>query len=201
MLAFDAMNAFLDAESASSCTAIVHGEQRFAYERPVVVGDVLTATLTVASLRQIGGTDIIGTTSEITDADGALVCTDHAPPSCTGGRVSAMTPATLDRRPTPSPAPTWSRYAGASGDLNPIHQDDRGRPQRRAARRDRARHVHDGAGRPRASRALDPGAEVVELGCKFTKPGRRTRRRAASRSRSPAPSRRRRRPDHGRARR
>ena len=34
-------------------------------------GDVLTATLTVASLRQIGGTDIIGTTSEITDADGA----------------------------------------------------------------------------------------------------------------------------------
>ena len=56
----------------------MHGEQRFAYERPVVEGDVLTATLTVASLRTIGGNDIIGTTSEITDADGALVCSTSA---------------------------------------------------------------------------------------------------------------------------
>ena len=39
---------------------------------------MLTATLTVASLRQIGGTDIIGTRSEINDADGALVCTTTA---------------------------------------------------------------------------------------------------------------------------
>ena len=56
----------------------MHGEQRFAYERPVVVGDTLTATLAVASLRQIGGNDIIGTRSEIHDADGALVCTTTA---------------------------------------------------------------------------------------------------------------------------
>jgi acyl dehydratase len=41
-------------------------------------GDVLTATLTVASLRQIAGNDIIGTTSEITDESGALVCTTSA---------------------------------------------------------------------------------------------------------------------------
>ena len=61
MLAFDAMNAFLEAEQID-LFRIVHGEQRFAYERPVVPGDVLTATLTVASLRQIAGTDIIGTT-------------------------------------------------------------------------------------------------------------------------------------------
>ena len=48
VLAFDAMNAFLEAE-AIDLFRIVHGEQRFAYERPVVPGDVLTATLTVAS--------------------------------------------------------------------------------------------------------------------------------------------------------
>lgn len=77
VLAFDAMNAFLEAE-AIDLFRIVHGAQDFAYERPVVPGDVLTATLTVASLRRIGGNDIIGTTSAITDADGALVCSTTA---------------------------------------------------------------------------------------------------------------------------
>ena len=49
------------------------------FTKPVVVpGDVLTATLTVASLRQIGGNDIIGTTSEVTDAGGTLVCATSA---------------------------------------------------------------------------------------------------------------------------
>ncbi len=57
---------------------VVHGEQRFAHERPVVAGDRLTAELTVDSLRQIGGADIIATTSAVTDAAGALVCTAKA---------------------------------------------------------------------------------------------------------------------------
>ena len=77
VLAFDAMNAFLEAESID-LFRIVHGEQKFAYQRPIAPGDVLTATLTVASLRQIAGNDIIGTTSEITAADGALVCSTSA---------------------------------------------------------------------------------------------------------------------------
>jgi acyl dehydratase len=77
VLAFDAMNAFLEAESVD-LFRIVHGEQKFAYERPVVPGDVLTATLTVTSLRQIAGNDILGTRSEITDETGALVCTTSA---------------------------------------------------------------------------------------------------------------------------
>ncbi|MFC4783035.1 FAS1-like dehydratase domain-containing protein [Nocardioides sp. MAHUQ-72] len=77
VMAFDAMNAFLEAESID-LFRIVHGEQKFHYERPVVPGDVLSASLTVASLRQIGGNDIIGTASRITDAEGALVCTTSA---------------------------------------------------------------------------------------------------------------------------
>ena len=77
VLAFDAMNAFLEAEQVE-LHRIVHGEQRFAYERPVLPGDVLSATLTVSTLRQIGGADIIGTTSQVTDADGTLVCTTSA---------------------------------------------------------------------------------------------------------------------------
>ena len=77
VLAFDAMNAFLEAEQID-LSRIVHGDQKFSYERPVRPGDVLTAALTVASLRQIAGADIIGTTSEITDSMGATVCTTSA---------------------------------------------------------------------------------------------------------------------------
>lgn len=57
---------------------VVHGEQRFAHERAVVAGDRLSAELTVDGLRQIGGADIISTTSAITAADGSLVCTARA---------------------------------------------------------------------------------------------------------------------------
>jgi len=75
--AFEAMMSFLDAEGLD-LSRIVHGEQRFAYERPVAVGDVLTCALTVASLRTIGGNDIVGTTSAVTGPDGAVVCTGTA---------------------------------------------------------------------------------------------------------------------------
>jgi N-terminal half of MaoC dehydratase len=77
VLAFDAMNDFLAAEDVA-LHRIVHGDQKFHYERPVRVGDVLSATLTVASLRQIAGNDIIGTASEIRDASGALVVSSTA---------------------------------------------------------------------------------------------------------------------------
>jgi acyl dehydratase len=77
VLAFEAMNAFLEGEGIE-LARIVHGEQKFAYERPIVAGDVLSASLTVAGLRQIAGNDIITTSSEITDEAGALVCTAGA---------------------------------------------------------------------------------------------------------------------------
>ncbi|MDH2414498.1 MaoC family dehydratase N-terminal domain-containing protein [Nocardioides sp. CER19] len=77
VLAGASMNAFLD-ELGLELSLIVHGEQRFAYERPLADGDELTSTLTVASLRQIGGNDIIGTSTTFTDASGDLVCTATA---------------------------------------------------------------------------------------------------------------------------
>ncbi len=79
VVAFAAMQALMvDPEVGIELQNVVHGEQRFGYQRPVVVGDRLTAELTVDTLRQIGGADIIGTTSAITDAAGALVCTAKA---------------------------------------------------------------------------------------------------------------------------
>ena len=65
-------------DSAEEILYIVagEGEARLGDERgPVQAGDLLTATLTVDSLRQIGGADIIGTRSEIVDGDGLPVCT------------------------------------------------------------------------------------------------------------------------------
>lgn len=76
-LAFEAMNTFLDVVGVD-LFRIVHGEQRFTYTRPVLPGDVLHATLTVSSLRQIGGNDIIGTTSTVRDSMGAEVCSATA---------------------------------------------------------------------------------------------------------------------------
>ena len=77
VVTFAALQDFLAAEQIE-LSRIVHGDQRFRYERPVVVGDVLTAVLTVTGVRSIGGNDIISTSSEITDASGAVVCTATA---------------------------------------------------------------------------------------------------------------------------
>jgi hypothetical protein len=79
VVAFAAMQGLMsDPDVGIELHHVVHGQQKFVTERPVVVGDRLTATLTVSSLRQVAGTDIIGTSSAITDASGALVCTANA---------------------------------------------------------------------------------------------------------------------------
>jgi hypothetical protein len=73
VVTFRAMLDFLDAEQVD-LSRIVHGEQKFAYRRPVRVGDELRATLTVGRVRQLGEADVITTSSEIVDAEGAVVC-------------------------------------------------------------------------------------------------------------------------------
>ena len=79
VVAFKAMQALLaDPEVGIELHRVVHGQQRFIHERPVAVGDRLTATLTVSGLRQIAGTDIVTTSSAITDQGGALVSTAEA---------------------------------------------------------------------------------------------------------------------------
>jgi acyl dehydratase len=73
VVTFRALLDFLEAEQVE-LSRIVHGDQKFAYERPIVIGDELTATLSVTGLRQIEGTDILRTTSTVVDAAGELVC-------------------------------------------------------------------------------------------------------------------------------
>ncbi len=56
-------------------TRVVHGDQRFTYTRPIVAGDELTATLTVASVKSLGGHSMVTAVSEMVDAAGAHVVT------------------------------------------------------------------------------------------------------------------------------
>jgi acyl dehydratase len=54
---------------------VVHGEQRFTYERPIVAGDVLIAQPTITEIRDAGRNVMLTTSTQIRTADGELVCT------------------------------------------------------------------------------------------------------------------------------
>ena len=64
-----------DEEAGVDFTRVVHGDQRFSYTRPIVAGDELTATLTIASVKQLGGHSMVTASSAITDAAGEHVVT------------------------------------------------------------------------------------------------------------------------------
>jgi acyl dehydratase len=64
-----------DPDAGIDFSRVVHGEQRFSYTRPVVAGDELTATLTVTSVKSLGGNAMVTAESAITDASGAHVVT------------------------------------------------------------------------------------------------------------------------------
>lgn len=52
---------------------VVHGEERFALDRAVVAGDVLVPTLTVESVRLVGGNAMISTRVDMADERGEHV--------------------------------------------------------------------------------------------------------------------------------
>ncbi|MGV8885500.1 MAG: FAS1-like dehydratase domain-containing protein [Microbacteriaceae bacterium] len=56
-------------------TRVVHGEQRFSYARPIVAGDELTATLSVTSIKSLGGHSMVTAESTIVDHAGDHVVT------------------------------------------------------------------------------------------------------------------------------
>ncbi len=54
---------------------VVHGDQRFVYERPVIEGDRLSSELVVASVKTLAGNHLVTFNTEIFDEDDKLVCT------------------------------------------------------------------------------------------------------------------------------
>ena len=64
-----------DPDAGIDFTRVVHGDQRFTYTRPVVAGDELTGTLTVASVKSLGGHSMVTTDTVMSDPDGNHVVT------------------------------------------------------------------------------------------------------------------------------
>jgi acyl dehydratase len=54
---------------------VVHGDQSFAHARPLHAGDVVVATTTVESIKTLGATSMITTSTDISTVDGEHVCT------------------------------------------------------------------------------------------------------------------------------
>ncbi|MCO5994637.1 MaoC family dehydratase N-terminal domain-containing protein [Actinoallomurus rhizosphaericola] len=66
-----------DPELGLNYAMVVHGEQRFEYNRPLHAGDVVTAESTIAGIRSIGRNERLDIQTVITTVDGEHVCTAH----------------------------------------------------------------------------------------------------------------------------
>lgn len=64
-----------DPEAGIDFSRVVHADQRFVHERPIVAGDELTAELHVDSVRAMGGGAMITTRAEISTVEGEKTAT------------------------------------------------------------------------------------------------------------------------------
>lgn len=64
-----------DPELGLDYSRVVHGDQRFAYARPIVAGDELVITTTIESIRTMAGNDMITTRGDIATVGGEHVVT------------------------------------------------------------------------------------------------------------------------------
>ena len=67
--------AMFDPELGVDYSRVVHGEQRFTYARPIIVGDRLAVVTTIENLRVAAGNDMVTTRAEVFAHDGELVVT------------------------------------------------------------------------------------------------------------------------------
>ncbi|WP_369207960.1 MaoC family dehydratase N-terminal domain-containing protein [Streptomyces sp. PU-14G] len=56
---------------------VVHGDQKFAYRRPVRAGDLLSVSSTIESIRSMAGNEILDVRGDVLDAAGETVVTVH----------------------------------------------------------------------------------------------------------------------------
>lgn len=57
---------------------VVHGDQRFVYERPMRAGDRIECVVKVDSIKTLAGNDLITLVNELRTVEGELVCTAYA---------------------------------------------------------------------------------------------------------------------------
>lgn len=79
VLAADAWEAmFADEELGLALRRIVHGDQRFSYERALRAGDRVQAILTIDKVRSRGSADIISSSVRVETIDGEPICIAEA---------------------------------------------------------------------------------------------------------------------------
>lgn len=127
-------------------TRLLHGEQRWTYQRPVLVGDMLSATTTLSGMEERRGRHgtmrIVTLTTDYDDRLGDELVLSEDTVLIELEQMPAHTPAADPARKQPPPVPVtpdalgpaWSygpltrtdivRYAGAGGDFNPVHHDE-----------------------------------------------------------------------------
>ncbi|UQA94672.1 MaoC family dehydratase N-terminal domain-containing protein [Streptomyces halobius] len=71
----DAGQVIADPQLGLDYSRMVHGDQKFAYTRPVRAGDRLTVTSTIEAIKSMAGNDIIDIRGEVHDEAGELVVT------------------------------------------------------------------------------------------------------------------------------
>jgi acyl dehydratase len=71
------VGALTDPELGLDFTMVVHGEQRFEYQRPVRAGDVLVTESTVSGIRSIGRNERLDVQTVVKTVEGEHVCTAH----------------------------------------------------------------------------------------------------------------------------
>jgi acyl dehydratase len=64
-----------DPKLGADYSRLVHGEQRFVYQRPIRAGDVLQVHSILDAIRTAGGNDILTSRGEVFTVDGELVVT------------------------------------------------------------------------------------------------------------------------------
>ncbi|WP_277246541.1 FAS1-like dehydratase domain-containing protein, partial [Micrococcus terreus] len=65
--------AIQDPEANIDFSRVVHADERFTHHRPIVAGDELTATVTVESVKSLGGHSMITTRADIATTAGEPV--------------------------------------------------------------------------------------------------------------------------------
>jgi acyl dehydratase len=66
-----------DPELGLNFAMVVHGEQRFEYQRPLRAGDVVVTESRIAGMRSIGRNERLDIQTVITTVEGEYVCTAH----------------------------------------------------------------------------------------------------------------------------
>jgi len=64
---------FDDPELGLDFSRVVHGDQRFAYQRPIRAGDRLVTTCTIEEIMSRAGHDFLTTRADVTTEDGEAV--------------------------------------------------------------------------------------------------------------------------------